>query len=238
MLEIDILNELGEGHWYLRNKYEMMASLCSTLPAGSKVLEVGCGPGFLSLELQSMGFNLTAIDRDPRAVEYAKKRGVASVIPMDASQTSFKDEAFDAVIFSDVLEHIPNQSAFLNEIHRILKSDGRIIFSVPAEKKLWSRHDISLGHYRRYSRQDVVTLLENHGFRIRKLRYWNSFLYPLILIHRRLFKTADMHDLRRLGFLNPLLYHVLRLEIYLPFLPFGTSLVGAATKKNLRGRPQ
>lgn len=51
----------------------------------------------------------------------------------------------------DVLEHIDKSKEFMKNVNNLLKKDGLLIVGVPAYKSLWSKHDVNLKHYRRYS---------------------------------------------------------------------------------------
>jgi len=72
----------------------------------------------------------------------------------------FKDEEFDSVITSQVLEHVPAPDVFLSEIHRILKGGGILLLTVPF---IWDEHE-QPHDYARYSSFGLVSLLEKNGF--------------------------------------------------------------------------
>jgi len=71
----------------------------------------------------------------------------------------------DLVIACEVLEHIRDEAAFLDRVHRLLHPGGQLILSVPARKRLWSDHDQIAGHLRRYERHEVADLLPSRAFR-------------------------------------------------------------------------
>ncbi len=91
----------------------------------------------------------------------------------DARSLPFRSEAFSLIYFTDVIEHIPKEDEMraLNEIHRILKSCGILIFSTPNHRKLFTFLDPAyyLINHRHYTTEAVKSLLENAGFRIIKL---------------------------------------------------------------------
>ena len=88
-----------------------------------------------------------------------------------------QDSAYDAILALDIIEHIPNDTLALSEIHRILKSDGAFVVFVPAYQFLWSFQDEISHHQRRYETHDLRSKILQAGFEINKLTYVNSFLY-------------------------------------------------------------
>ncbi|HEV2352772.1 MAG TPA: class I SAM-dependent methyltransferase [Puia sp.] len=97
------------------------------------VLDVGCGDGFLARV--AFGGHLEAgIDLDRQEVERAVKSGsYKKAICASATDLPFKNKAFKTVISNCVLEHIPDIDGALKEIHRVLKSKGRLMITVPSE---------------------------------------------------------------------------------------------------------
>ncbi|HEY1074958.1 MAG TPA: methyltransferase domain-containing protein, partial [Patescibacteria group bacterium] len=112
---------------------------------------------------------------------------VAESIPWD-------DGTFDSVVMADVLEHCANDRDSLQEVFRILKENGRAVITVPAYAWLWSGHDTANHHYRRYSKQELQQKLLASGFVIEKITYYNTFLFPFVVLTRGLKKV-----LRRTG---------------------------------------
>jgi SAM-dependent methyltransferase len=104
------------------------------------------------------------------------------VIP--PSTPRFGSAVFDAVMASDVLEHIEADHRAMSEIARVLKPGGVVIVTVPAHQWLFSRHDAALHHWRRYSKARLRRLVQAGGFRVRRLSYWNAILFPGICLHR------------------------------------------------------
>ncbi len=71
---------------------------------------------------------------------------------------------FDCAIACEVLEHVPDDAAFLQKLYTALNEQGQLILSVPARMKFWSRHDEIVGHLRRYEWHDLAQLVTEAGF--------------------------------------------------------------------------
>ncbi|MEY4670110.1 MAG: hypothetical protein RL518_2809 [Pseudomonadota bacterium] len=75
-------------------------------------------------------------------------------------------EKFDTIISSNVLEHIKEHELALKNIRQLLKPDGKLIILVPAHPALYSGLDEDLGHFRRYSRTELVKVHQAAGFQV------------------------------------------------------------------------
>ena len=130
----------------------------------------------------------------------------------------------------DVLEHIHDDYSALIEWKKTLKPNGLLLISVPAFQHLWSRHDIFLGHNKRYNMKSLNELVESVGFQTVKIHYAFSFIYPAVLLLRKCFPQKDNgnSDLKKS---NKFINIILKLLGYLEYKAggskyFGTSLVG------------
>ncbi len=97
----------------------------------ARVLDVGCGGGFLSNLLASSGFHVTGIDLSSASLEIAKqfdKTGTANYLFADATNLPFPDASFDVVCALDLLEHVENPEAVIKEASRVLKKEGLFFF--------------------------------------------------------------------------------------------------------------
>ncbi len=232
-------HELEKNHWWFIGRRDIIFRLIKDYRRDVEILEIGCSGGVLIEFLERRGFTrLRGIDIDERAIEICRQRGIKNVWVADAQETGFKDQQFDLVMASDVLEHIKDEDKALCEWHRILKSGGKLIVFVPAFKFLWSKHDEVNLHYRRYSKSSLIEVFKKNGFGIERSSYWNFTLFLpacLVRILQRLLSGSRKSQLPEVNiFLNKTLEYILKLEnSFLSGginLPVGISIFAIARK--------
>ncbi len=152
------------------------------------------------------------------------------------------DNSIEAVGAFDVLEHLEYPEILIREIFRILKPGGYFICSVPAYQLLFSDFDLSIGHYRRYSRKRLNQELSSVGFNdITKKSIFGFLVFPAFLIRRIPFILSIGQDTKRqkvkrnskpsiLNKLSPFLKILSRLEQKVN-LPFGLTHIAGSTKR-------
>lgn len=113
-----------------------LGAICCHLPAHGRILDFGAGPGQQSLQLRDMGFDVAAVDVADSAYETQR---VFPVQTYDGKVLPFPDRHFDAVISSNVLEHVPDLRQTLRELNRVLKPGGLMVHVMPtATWRLWT----------------------------------------------------------------------------------------------------
>jgi 2-polyprenyl-3-methyl-5-hydroxy-6-metoxy-1,4-benzoquinol methylase len=169
------------------------------LPAGSRVLDVGCGEGVLVEEYAS---RLAMDGVDPNYSSAHVRRGSVLDLPFDPG-------AFDAVLCLDVLEHVPHeeQARALAEIRRVLKTGGQALFSLPNLAHLQSRvHFLVTGRFIRTASErkhpgdrpvrEYLQMLRSSGFVVIERRGVFPTL-PVVthLVRRHSARLAWLHRL-------------------------------------------
>jgi SAM-dependent methyltransferase len=177
--------QIEDRHWWFVGRRRIFLSMLDRyLPprAGGqprRVLDVGCGTGTMLQYLASYG-KAQGIDADQEAVRFCRRRGVHQVRQVSSIPLPFPAAAFDLITMLDVLEHIDDDRGMLRELHRVLSPAGMLLLSVPAYRFLWGPQDEISGHKRRYTAPEVRERLTGAGFSIRRLTYFNTFLFPAI----------------------------------------------------------
>jgi len=159
---------------YLHRRFILLRRI-HLLKNCNTVLEIGSGSGSILAEINKIypKINTYALEKSKKARALIKSFSPHTSIINDLNTFNKK---FDAVIFFEVMEHVRNDSQFLDKIKSILKKDGLIIFSVPAHKKKWSVSYVWAGHYRRYEKKDLINLTTIKGF---KIKSFNSYGFPI-----------------------------------------------------------
>lgn len=114
----------------------IIESLQNQIPPNGSVLDVGCGNGIISRSVGKAGFNVFGIDISEKAIEKAKsKNDLANVKFAVMSAEEFTvNNTYDAIICSEVLEHLVSPADLLKVINQSLKDDGILIVTVPNGK--------------------------------------------------------------------------------------------------------
>ncbi|MFH1590434.1 MAG: class I SAM-dependent methyltransferase [archaeon] len=232
-------------YWWFHAKRDLLLSLIEREGRKKSILEVGCAGGALLTRLRDDGYkHIAGIDISAAAIGVCKRKKLKDVHVMDGQKTKFSEKTFDTVVASEILEHIEADAETLHEWHRIIKPGGRLILTVPAFGFVWSEHDDTNHHKRRYSRKELRRKLRKAGFKIERLSFWNMLLFFPLAPWRMLTRTIkkqnekkddDLHDVHPL--MNRLLYRLLLLENSLVRafdLPVGLSLVAVARRKPIK----
>lgn len=107
--------------------------------AKGKLLDIGCGYGFFLNIAQKFNWNVSGVELSRLASEYARRSYQLDIFNGEAEDADYSEHSFNVITFWDVLEHVFNPAAFLNSVHRILKREGLIAFSVPNIDSLVAR---------------------------------------------------------------------------------------------------
>ncbi len=151
-----------------------------TLPANSKLLEIGCGAGHLLLRATKKGFSATGIDLDRKAIQFVKNK-----LKLNAHLSKIEDlpknEKFDIIILIGVFEHIDEPNYFINLMKEHLNENGEIIMGLPNVRSLnrfvseFGRHSWDMflepGHIYHYSKSNIKKMFHGSGL---DLVFWKT----------------------------------------------------------------
>jgi SAM-dependent methyltransferase len=221
---------LEQRHWWYAERRSLVRRLVAPLTPG-KALDVGCGGGGNTAVLRDLGWQVAGLEYSPVAAPIAARRGLP-IVRADARRLPFRDESLDLVMSTDMWEHIDDDEAVARETVRVLRPGGRALVAVPCSMKLWSGHDVALGHMRRYERDELVSLMEGAGLDVVDVMSWNVLLRPVARARRkrRVTSQSEMEPVHPV--LNVGLRAAVASERFLPVrrLP-GISLVARAVKR-------
>lgn len=159
-----------------------------------KIMNIGCGTGGTIDMLEKHGVT-DNVDISDDAIKFMKERGYKRLTRVSGLELPFKAESYDIVGSFDVLEHIDDHVMALKEWSRVLKDDGAIVITVPAYQWLWTNHDVSLHHRRRYTAKLLAIAGREAGLKVEKKSYAIVFSLPLVVgfrfLNKMLGRKAD-----------------------------------------------
>jgi glycosyltransferase involved in cell wall biosynthesis len=201
---------------------------------GKQVLEIGAGIGNLTRVLIPRVKCYVAVDIDQehmaRLTTRFQHRHNLHVRHCDlANPADFADFAgsMDTVVCLNVLEHIEDDLQGLRNIYSALRPDGHAIVLVPHGQEIFGTLDVALGHYRRYSHQELQEKMERAGFRVEQILDFNRISHPLWYISGKLLKRTTVGAFQMKLF-DQLVWLWRRIDARLPWPP--TSIIAIAAK--------
>lgn len=215
------LVELESGNFWFqaRNKLILWA-LNQYSPNLKSLLEIGCGTGFVisAISKQFPDCKLLGSEYFKEGLLYARQRlPHVKFTQMDARNIPHKSE-FDAIGAFDVLEHIEDDTAVLQQIFKALQPGGIFLITVPQHRWLWSAVDEHACHVRRYSAIELNQKVCAAGFEIIRSTSFVSTLLPAMFLSRFLKRNKNNDaraELRINSVLNKIFEWVLDFELIL-----------------------
>ncbi len=158
--------QLEDGSFWFRHRNDCIVAALRRHPPPGPLLDVGGGNGFVTRRLLDEGLEAALLEPGPvGALNARKRRGIPEVLCATLEDCGFPGGSLAAVGLFDVLEHIEDDRAFLDELHTLLQPRGMLYLTVPAFGWLWSASDVGAGHRRRYHPRELVRAL-SAGFEL------------------------------------------------------------------------
>jgi len=210
----------------------------------NSIWEIGAGDGRVSIPITQSGISVIASEPHYEGAQTLAKHNIF-VCDASLAELSLQNETLSTIGMFDVLEHIEDAAAFLEEINRVMKPGSLLFLTVPAHQWLFSKHDIALGHHRRYSKSSLQRELDLAGFKALEVRYFFASLIAPVFLMRRIpyllsrkrivvsdnnMKAATEGGIEPYPAINKVLKMILTLEAKFRF-PFGLSLLGVFEKQ-------
>ena len=232
-------------HWWFVARRQIIEQLITKLklPKNAQILEAGCGTGG-NLRMLSRHGEISAMELDEIACKLANQRQITHVkrgsLPDNIPFTSL----YDLILILDVIEHLDDDLSALKALYSKLKPGSFLLITVPAYNFLWSEHDEINHHKRRYRLNHLKKLVNKAGFQISLGSYFNTFLFPLVLMVRSLEKILPKQNKNQISSdlalpskpINKFLKWLFKSEIYFLdkfTLPFGVSILLIARKPHI-----
>ncbi|MGV3638637.1 MAG: class I SAM-dependent methyltransferase [Flavobacteriales bacterium] len=160
------------------------------------VLDAGCGTGG-NLKAIARAFpdaRLHGLDIAEQACAFTRTKTGAEVVVGSVDALPYTDGRFDVLVSADVLGYRIDVDAAMAGFYRVLRPGGVAVINLAAYQWMLSYHDRAVGQVRRYTRGEVVALLRRHGFQPIFASYWNTLLFPLMVIRRKFLPAPEASD--------------------------------------------
>ena len=222
-------------HWWWSARIEIFSRIIEAYFKYNRnlnILDYGAGSGVNINFLKKFG-KVTIFEPHQPTLTYLTKNFT------DIKLLGNEKVKFDLILLADVLEHIEHTNKILDQLYKYMHSQSIILITVPAHQYLYNKKDLTLKHYRRYSKNLLYSDLKKSGFNTDYLSYYNFFLAPIILPITLVSKILKLNYIENVEkkphfILNKIFFNLFRLEKYLISqkiqLPYGVSLIAIAKK--------
>jgi SAM-dependent methyltransferase len=147
-------------------RYPVIKRALASIPDAETVTEIGTGSGAMACRFVAAGYDYLGFESDAESFRVTQQALVGcgagqlhnSFLPQDPIRQS------DVVVAFEVLEHIEDHAGALRDWIRWVKPGGLVLISVPAHQHRFGEWDAAVGHFRRYERDQLISLLEEAGF--------------------------------------------------------------------------
>lgn len=141
-----------------------------------RMLDVGCGSGWFMAKMREQGWDVKGVEPSAAAARLGRSEKGLDIFAGSLLAASFPSKSFDYVRFNHSFEHMANPNEILDEAHRILADNGKLMIGVPNRASLNARifgpywwHLALPVHTFAYSTQPLSKLLSDHEFRVEKV---------------------------------------------------------------------
>ncbi len=173
-MDLSEVSENQNRHPWELSRTRGILRVLDKLQIKGNVLDIGCGDSYFDRRMAERFPDVQVYGVDIYLQEELHEDRVHAV----SSLERLPDCQFDYILMMDVLEHIEDDAAYLTDILRFLKPDGKVIITVPAFMKLYSLHDRELHHFRRYEHRGLHEVIRKSGLQEEK---WSYFYLSLIV---------------------------------------------------------
>ncbi|MCA9246766.1 MAG: class I SAM-dependent methyltransferase [Planctomycetales bacterium] len=187
--QFELTAELELAHWWCIGRRKIMRAMVERVVSpheGRLVVDVGCCTGG-TIQSLTDAYQCVGIDPSETATKLGSTRFPAVKFICGFAPSDLKELAAQADMFlmMDVLEHVPDDFQMLSEMFAAAKPGAHFLVTVPADMNLWSAHDESHHHYRRYEMVRFRRLWRDLPATELMASYYNTRLFPLIRFIRQ-----------------------------------------------------
>lgn len=232
--------KIQKKHWWFVTKKEIVLDVIDRYALDStdmRILDVGCGAGLMLGALEEHG-QVFGMDMSDDAIRFSKEIFQGEVkkgfLP---DQIPYEEGFFNLITALDVIEHVDNDVEALKLLRSRLTENGKAIITVPAYMFLWSAFDELNEHKRRYTLTELKYKLQQAGFTVEKITYFNTILFPVVYVVRMLnnfLKRNGASDVEipsaPINYILKIIFGFEKFIIRFASLPFGVSILAVVKK--------
>ncbi|MBC7926677.1 MAG: glycosyltransferase [Bryobacteraceae bacterium] len=208
---------------------------------GNRILELGAGIGNLTMHLSRRRQLYVASDIDEEHLSrlgtrfrYRPNLQIRRCDLESAAHFECIPDPIDTVVCLNVLEHVKDDALGLRNIAGILQPGGRAIILVPEGMSVYGTLDKVLGHWRRYSEQELKTKCETAGLRVETILRFNRITRPAWFVNGRIFRRTRFSRFQ-LAVFDRLVWLWKRFDRFIPWKP--VSIIAIALKPDRTAHP-
>ena len=178
---------------------EAMLKQLGNVAADAVVVDLGCSSGHLLRDLRAACPTARLIGVDLVAAGLQAAHALvpeARLLQADVCKLPLRSGSIDAVLSANLLEHVPDDTRALAELHRVLRPGAQAVVVVPNGPRLYDYYDRSLGHLRRYGRGELAGKARSVGLEVLRDAHLGSLLYPpfWVVKHRNRLRFGNLGD--------------------------------------------
>lgn len=180
----DVHADIEMRHWWFIARRQIVRRVLERFVppnCGNLVIDVGCGTGGNIASLAD-GYDTLGLDASEPGIALARERfqGVRFVAGDSPAAVGDALPRASAILLMDVMEHVEDDFSFLRTWAAPLPENAVILITVPADPSLWSPHDETFGHFRRYTRPRLERVWRDTPLRPELVSHFNARLWPVI----------------------------------------------------------
>jgi len=175
----------GSGYWFDHRAHEVIDALAGATDARA-IWDVGAGAGSMASRLARAGFDVVAVEPLIEGATAIAQQVCGDVFCGSLQELRLPDATLRIVGLFDVIEHLDDPAALIDETRRVLEPEGVVVVTVPAFPALWNSADEVAGHQRRYTKKSLDAFMQSRGLRRVASKYIFLSLVPAAYVLRTL----------------------------------------------------
>lgn len=164
---------------YLMRRHAIEKILSKVQCSNKDLLEIGYGAGDIFSLYEKLKLKMYGYDFSDTAYNYATNNINNKNVTLYKEESEIIQRKYDIVAAYEVLEHIEDDEDAIKLWKSYLKPNGKLLISVPAHQNRWGANDKYSGHFRRYSKSDLISLLNKANL---KVNYIYTYDFPSNII--------------------------------------------------------